>query len=230
MNFMIIGAIFVFLMTVMVAVVYSAIGAWIFIPFFVIILVVMAFILKGKMKPPEEIIFEIEEKDRRMQERLKEDQKWYGYLSSITCIICGKTKAEGAQLCDQCCPLCGQKKTKKALICKNCLKQVPRDDMLGLSQGGGPTKREIRIAISSANIPGRIQKMLEATERGEVLEYGPDMNLGPDSIEDQEIEAAYEETEEAEVEEEAKGEDDGIECEVKGGGEKMSGSGDPEQW
>ena len=230
MNYMIIGAIFVFLVTVMVAVVYSAIGAWIFIPFFVIIFAVMAFILKDKMRPPEEIIFEFEERDRRMKERLEEDHKWYGYLSSTSCIICGKTKAEGAQLCDQCCPLCGQKKTKKALICRNCLKQVPRDDMLGLSQGGGPTKRDIRIAISRANIPGRIQKMLEAAEMGEVLEYGPEMDLGPDIIEDQEIEAAYEEREEEEVEDESKDEDDSVEYEVKGGGEEIPGSGDPEQW
>ncbi|MFO8010175.1 MAG: hypothetical protein R6U89_05105, partial [Dehalococcoidia bacterium] len=87
-------------------------------------------------------------------------------------------KPKGAQLCDLCCPICGKKKTKQALICKNCLKDVPREDILNLSHGaGGPTKREIRTAISRANVPIRIEKMLDAAMRGEELKYGPELGV-----------------------------------------------------
>ena len=230
MNVIVVGGIFAFVVTVFVIVMFHAMGAWVFLPFFLILAGIAGYYVREKLRPPEEIAFEIEERNRRMHEGLEKDQKWYKYLSSTICILCGKAKHEGDYLCEKCCPLCGQKKTKKALICKNCLKHVPRDDMLGLSQAGGLTKREIRIAISRANVPGRIQAMMEAAERGEVLEYGPEMDLGPDIIEDQEIEAAYEENGGEEAEEESKDEDGSIDYEVKGGGEEIPGSGDPEQW
>ena len=233
MNFVIGGGILAFVLVVMAAMLYHTIGALIFLPFLLILLWIAGFFVKGKMRSPEEIAFEAEEKGRLLQERLEEDQKWFSYLAGTTCILCGKTKNKGANLCDNCCPLCGQKKTRKALICKNCLKQLPRDDLHGLSQGGVPTKREIRVAIYRANIPGRVQRMLEAAEKGEVIEYGVDMGVEAGAVEEVDIDdGVLEEDDDVydswEEEENGKGED--VKYQVKGGDEEISGSGAPEQW
>jgi len=150
---------------------------WLFLVVAVIVAAAAYPIIMKKRRPPEDDFTEEELKQMKAQEGFNKDRLWFNYIKGNTCISCGKKKSEGAQLCDKCCPLCGQKKTSSALICKNCLRDVPREDLLGLSQGGGtPTKREIRVAVSRANVSIRIQKMLEAAERGEKLKYGPEMD------------------------------------------------------
>ena len=83
------------------------------------------------------------------------------------------------------------------------------------------------MAIARANVPGRIEKIHEAGEQGEELKYGPELDaMVMDTVEVAEL-VAIEEPEAAATPEES---EDDVDYEVKGGSDKMFGSGVPEQW
>ena len=55
MNVIVVGGIFAFLVTIFVVVMFQAMGAWVFLPFFIVLAGIAAYYVREKMRPPEEL-------------------------------------------------------------------------------------------------------------------------------------------------------------------------------